>query len=101
MHQHFERTHNGKRYQCPIPECGKNLSSAYRLRTHMAKIHSVEDVNTKSSIVKVRGDECEIASEAKSELILVQEKNIEKLKKQIERAEKRFESLKNELKRIE
>lgn len=103
MHQHLDRVHNGKRYHCPVPECGKNLSSAYRLRTHMAKLHNTHDVNTKSSIVTIDGDEYEyeIAPEAKSQLILVQQEEIEKLEKQIVLAQKRLESLKKQLKSTE
>lgn len=69
----------------------------------MAKIHNTHDVNIKSSIVNVDGDEYEyeIAPEAKSDLILVQQREIEKLEKMIVLAQKRLESLKKQLKSTE
>lgn len=97
MHQHFDRIHNGKRFHCKF--CDKNLSSAFRLRTHMETKHHVQgEINFKSTIVTVKGNDYEIAPEAKSELILVQQKEIKKYQEQIAQAHKRYDHLKKQLK---
>lgn len=69
LNAHCSAAHRGRRFQCPVADCEKLYTSAFRLKGHYKEAHGKPVPNIKTMIVYRGSGALQIGEEAKDAVI--------------------------------
>lgn len=97
LNQHIARVHESQRYKCEI--CDALLSSGYRLKSHLFKVHKKKNQIkfAKSALVVKTQSGFETSPDAKQYIIREQAEQISKLKIQLKKSKAALKNLKKKV----